>query len=82
MNKGWIAVTVSYKKLFMLMIDRNLKRKDLQRLAGISASSIAKLSRNEYVSMDVLIKICCVFEARMSDIVEIIYDTPKEMDRS
>jgi len=75
-------VTISYKKLFKLMIDRDLKRKDLQRLTGISASSIAKLSRDEYVSMDVLIKICSVFDAQMSDVVEIIYDTPKEMDCS
>ena len=75
-------MTISYKKLFKLMIDRDLKRKDLQRLTGISASSIAKLSRDEYVSMDVLIKICSVFDAQMSDIVEIIYDTPKEMDCS
>lgn len=75
-------MTISYKKLFKLMIDRDLKRKDLQRLTGISASSIAKLSRDEYVSMDVLIKICSVFDAQMSDVVEIIYDTPKEMDRS
>ena len=82
MNKGGIAVTISYKKLFKLMIDRDLKRKDLQRLTGISASSIAKLSRDEYVSMDVLIKICSVFDAQMSDVVEIIYDTPKEMDCS
>lgn len=73
-------MTISYKKLFKLMIDRDLKRKDLQRLTGISASSIAKLSRDEYVSMDVLIKICSVFDAQMSDVVEIIYDTPKEMD--
>lgn len=80
MFKGGIAVTISYKKLFKLMIDRDLKRKDLQRLTGISASSIAKLSRDEYVSMDVLIKICSVFDAQMSDVVEIIYDTPKEMD--
>ena len=82
MNKGGIAVAISYKKLFKLMIDRDLKRKDLQRLTGISASSIAKLSRDEYVSMDVLIKICSVFDAQMSDVVEIIYDTPKEMDCS
>jgi len=75
-------VTISYKRLFKLMIDRDLKRKDLQRLTGISASSIAKLSRDEYVSMDVLIKICSVFDAQMSDVVEIIYDTPKEMDCS
>lgn len=82
MNKGGIAVTISYKKLFKLMIDRDLKRKDLQRLTGISASSIAKLSRDEYVSMDVLIKICSVFDAQMSDVVEIVYNTPKEMDCS
>lgn len=75
-------MAISYKKLFKLMIDRDLKRKDLQRLTGISASSIAKLSRDEYVSMDVLIKICSVFDAQMSDVVEIIYDTPKEMDCS
>lgn len=75
-------MTISYKRLFKLMIDRDLKRKDLQRLTGISASSIAKLSRDEYVSMDVLIKICSVFDAQMSDVVEIIYDTPKEMDCS
>lgn len=75
-------MTISYKKLFKLMIDRDLKRKDLQRLTGISASSIAKLSRDEYVSMDVLIKICSVFDAQMSDVVEIVYNTPKEMDCS
>ena len=75
-------MAISYKKLFKLMIDRDLKRKDLQRLTGISASSIAKLSRDEYVSMDVLIKICSVFDAQMSDVVEIVYNTPKEMDCS
>ena len=64
------------------MIDKELKKKDLQQLTGISASSIAKLSRDEYVSMDVLIKICSVFDAQMSDVVEIVYNTPKEMDCS
>lgn len=73
-------MTVSYKKLFKLMIDKDMKRKDLQQLTGVSASSIAKLSRDEYVSMDVLIKICSVFHAQISDIVEIVYDTPKEME--
>lgn len=73
-------MTISYKKLFKLMIDRDLRRKDLQQLTGISASSIAKLSRDEYVSMDVLLKICRVFKAQMSDIVEIIYDN-EEMVR-
>ncbi len=66
-------MAISYKKLFKLMIDRELKRKDLQRLTGISASSIAKLSRDEYVSMDILVKICSVFGVQISDIVEILY---------
>ena len=65
---------VSYAKLFKLMIDKKMKKKDLQEMTGISASSVAKLSRDEYVSMEVLIKICSVFQVQMSEIVEIIYD--------
>ena len=65
---------ISYKKLFKLMIDTNMKKKDLQEKTGISASSIAKLSRDEYVSMDILIKICAVFNAQPSDVVEILYE--------
>lgn len=64
---------VTYKKLFKLMIDKNMKKKDLQEKTGISASSIAKLSRDEYVSMDILVKICAVFGVQISDIVEILY---------
>ena len=75
-------MTISYKRLFKLMIDKELKKKDLQQLTGISASSIAKLSRDEYVSMEILLKICSVFEAQISDIVEIIYTTPKEVGHS
>ena len=65
---------VSYAKLFKLMIDKKMKKKDLQEMTGISASSVAKLSRDEYVSMEVLIKICSVFQVQMSEVVEIIYD--------
>ena len=50
-------MTVSYKKLWKLLIDRDMKKKDLQADAGISPSSISKLSKNEYVSMDVLVKV-------------------------
>ncbi|MDD3693472.1 MAG: helix-turn-helix transcriptional regulator, partial [Oscillospiraceae bacterium] len=49
-------MSVSYKKLWKLLIDRDMKKKDLQAAAGISPSSISKLSKNEYVSMDVLVK--------------------------
>ena len=65
---------ISYNKLLKLLIDRKMKKKDLQRLAGISASSVAKLSRDEYVSMDVLLRICAVFSVQVSDVMEIVYE--------
>jgi putative transcriptional regulator len=49
---------VSYKKLWKLLIDRDMKKKDLQLAAGLSSTTIAKLSNHENVSMDVLIKVC------------------------
>lgn len=69
---------VSYKPLFKLMIDRDMKKKDLQSATGISASSISKLSRDEYVSMDVLARICAVFRVQFSDVAEIIYENKEE----
>jgi DNA-binding Xre family transcriptional regulator len=65
-------MTVSFKKLWKLLIDRDMKKKDLQEAAGISASSIAKLSRNDYVSMDVLVKVCTALKVDFSDIMELI----------
>lgn len=69
---------VTYKPLFKLMIDREMKKKDLQNATGISASSVSKLSRDEYVSMDVLVKICAVFQVQLSDVAEIIYEEKGE----
>ena len=48
---------ICYKKLWKLLIDRDLKKKDLQKMAGISASSIAKLSRSENVNTEIIQKI-------------------------
>lgn len=53
-------MTVSYKKLWKMLIDRDMKKKDLQAAAGISSSSISKLSKNYNVSMDVLINMLCL----------------------
>lgn len=73
----WVSTTekicFSYAKLFKLMIERKMKKKDLQEMTGISAASIAKLLRDEYVRMDILVKICAVFHVQPSDVVEIIY---------
>ena len=61
---------VSYNKLFKLLIDKKMKKKDLQEAAGLSPASIAKLSKGQYVSMDVLVKICQALDADIGDIME------------
>ena len=62
---------VSYKKLFKLMIDQEMKKKDLQSLTGLSSASITKLSKNEHVNMEVLVRICKALNVNIGDIVDI-----------
>jgi putative transcriptional regulator len=66
---------VSYKKLWKILIDKDMKKKDLQAKAGISWASVTKLYKGETVSMDVLIKVCKALDCDIGDIVELI---PKE----
>lgn len=63
--------TVSYKKLWKLLIDKDMKRKDLREATGISTASMAKLSKNENLTTDVLLKICDALKCDISDIMEI-----------
>jgi len=63
---------VSYKKLWKILIDKDMKKKDLQAAAGISWASVTKLSKGETVSMDVLIKICKVLNCDIGDVMELI----------
>ena len=63
---------VSYNKLFKLLIDKGLKKTEFANQVGISASTLAKLSRNETVSMDVMIRICRRFECRIEDVMEVL----------
>ena len=70
---------VSYKKLWKLLIDKDMKKKDLQAAAGISWASVTKLSKGERVSMEVLMKICKTLGCDIGDIVELI---PEEIDIS
>ena len=65
-------MAVSYKKLFKILIDRDMKKKDLCAAAGISHASMAKLGKNENVTTDVLVKICTALKCDISDIMEII----------
>ncbi|HBE98785.1 MAG TPA: XRE family transcriptional regulator [Firmicutes bacterium] len=63
---------LSFNKLWKLLIDRNMKKKDLQRVAGISSASIAKLGKNEPVSLEVLMKICYALDCNFGDIVDFV----------
>ena len=65
-------MAVSYKKLWKLLIDRDMKKKDLCAAAGISHASVAKLGKNENVTTDVLVKICTALKCDISDTMEII----------
>lgn len=64
-------MAVSYKKLWKLLIDKDMKKKDLREAAGISTSSMAKLGKNDNVTTDVLVKICKALNCDISDIMEI-----------
>ena len=67
-------MSVSYKKLWKLLIDNNMKKKDLCRVAGVSHASIAKLGKNENVTTAVLVKICKALNSDIGDIMEIVSD--------
>ncbi len=71
-------MAVSYKKLWKLLIDKDMKKKDLREAAGISTSSMAKLGKNENVTTDVLVKICKALKCDISDIMEILPDDNEE----
>ena len=67
-------MNANYNKLFKMMIDRRMKKNELSRLSGVSASSISKLGRNENVFVDILIRIARVMDCGLDDIVEILPD--------
>lgn len=63
----------SYNKLWKLLIDRNMKKKDLEALSDIAASTMAKMGKELPVNLDVLARICKVLEVNIGDILEIKY---------
>lgn len=62
---------ISYNKLWKLLIDRNMKKQDLQQATGLSRATITKLGKNEDVSTATLRKICDVLDCNIEDIIEI-----------
>ena len=72
---------VSYNKLWKLLIDRGMKKTDLQTIAGISSVSLAKLGKNENVNTDTLNKICDALQCDFSDIMERITNSSEDTER-
>ena len=64
-------MSISYNKLWKLLIDKNMTKTELRLKADIATSTLAKLSKDEQVSMDVLLKICSTLDCDISDILEI-----------
>ena len=69
---------VCYKKLFKLLIDKGMKKADLRKATGISPNTMTKMSNNEYVSMEVLVKVCRILRCDFGDIVEVVGDTDNQ----
>jgi len=63
---------VSYKRLWKILIDRDMKKRDLCEAAGVSTASIAKLGKGENVNTDILVRICRALDCELSDICEIV----------
>ena len=67
-------MSVSYKKLFKLLIDRDMKKKNLKELAGIGNSTMTKLANNENVTVEIMAKICNALDCKMDDVIEVLPD--------
>lgn len=65
-------MAVCYNKLFKLLIDKNMKKTELAKATRMGQNTLAKLSKNQNVSMDVLIRICEVLNCNIGDIVDVV----------
>ncbi len=71
-------MNVSYKRLWKLLIDRGMKKKDLRVSSGISTNALAKLGKNESVTTNVLVKVCKALDCDIPDIMEITKDSNRD----
>lgn len=76
-----MAKTISYNKLWKLLIDKNMNKQDLKKLSGISTASIAKLGKGENITTTVLLKICSALDCNIEDIMEVVKtEVPDEVE--
>lgn len=71
-------MSVSYKPLWKLLIDRDMNKTELRKAAGISTSALAKLGKNENINTEVLVKICNVLKCDISDVMELTEERTEE----
>ena len=65
-------MAVSYKKLWKLLIDKDIKKKELSSMAGVSPATITKMGKGGHVTTEVLLKICTTLNCGIEDIMEIV----------
>ncbi len=65
-------MAVSYKKLWKLLIDKDIKKKDLSTKAGVSPATITKMGKGGHVTTEVLVKICTALDCQIEDIMELV----------
>ena len=70
--KGSTQMTVTYKKLWHMLLDKDMKKKDLQEAAKLTSYAMNKLSRDEAVTTDVLAKVCISLNCTLDDIIEVL----------
>ena len=73
-------MSLSYKKLWKLLIDKDMKKKDLCEKAGISAASVTKMGKGGHVTTEILLKICVALNCSMDDIMEVVIDEERGLD--
>ena len=73
---------ISYNRLFKLMIDKGIKNTELANMADIIQTTLAKLSKNQYVSMDVLVKICDSLDCTFDEIIELVKVDEKDTNNT
>ena len=67
-------MSISYKKLWIMLAEKGLSKADLRKISGITSGILTKMNKNEVVSFSILLKICEVFKCDIGDIVEVIHD--------
>ena len=71
-------MAVSYKKLWKLLIDKDIKKKELSVMAGVSPATITKMGKGGHVTTEVLLKICTALECQVDDILEIVTNSTEQ----